>query len=128
MELDIKRLTSIKTAPAFRDRMQELGLDLRFLAGGFVSNESEFAAMKWRIARVNDPTPGIVRDAPRYYEINPTWESDEIRTFSREIRIPREAVEAGGTYRVRLRMKDSAGRWSHWSAPVQFVAGPPKGS
>jgi len=32
-------------------------------------------------------------------------------------------LRAGRTYRVRCRMKDSSGRWSHWSGPVQFVAG-----
>ncbi|MHC4498456.1 MAG: lamin tail domain-containing protein, partial [Planctomycetota bacterium] len=31
----------------------------------------------------------------------------------------------GRTYRVRCRMKDNSGRWSHWSDPNQFVAGEP---
>ena len=29
------------------------------------------------------------------------------------------------TYRVRVKMRDAAGHWSHWSAPVQFVSGAP---
>jgi hypothetical protein len=34
-------------------------------------------------------------------------------------------VEQGRTYRVRCRVKDSTGRWSYGSDPVQFVAGAP---
>ena len=34
-------------------------------------------------------------------------------------------MEPGHTYRARVRHKDANGGWSHWSAPVQFVASPP---
>jgi len=37
--------------------------------------------------------------------------------------IPRGIAEPGHTYRVRVRMKDQTGRWSHWSDPVEFIAG-----
>jgi hypothetical protein len=58
------------------------------------------------------------------YELNATWESDEItNSADREIQIPGSVVEVGRTYRVRSRMKDKTGRWSHWSSPVEFVAG-----
>jgi hypothetical protein len=59
------------------------------------------------------------------YEIDAVWESQEITHFSSDIRIPASAVETGRTYRVRCRMRDTSGRWSHWSEPVQFEAGPP---
>ena len=39
--------------------------------------------------------------------------------------MPPLAARAGQTHRVRVRHKDSTGRWSHWSAPLQFVAGTP---
>jgi hypothetical protein len=58
------------------------------------------------------------------YELNATWESDEITNPSDlEIQIPGSVVKTGRTYRVRSRMKDNTGRWSHWSSPVEFVAG-----
>lgn len=41
------------------------------------------------------------------------------------ITIPVGIAEPGHTYRVRCRMKDYTGRWSHWSAPIQFEAGEP---
>ncbi len=58
------------------------------------------------------------------YELNATWESDEITNpADRDIEIPGNAVRVGRTYRVRNRMKDNTGRWSHWSEPIEFVAG-----
>ena len=41
------------------------------------------------------------------------------------VRIPAAVVRPGRTYRVRCRMKDSAGRWSHWSNPQEFTVGEP---
>jgi len=68
------------------------------------------------------PVPGR---EPGKYEIDATWESDEIKPFTSTVKIPAAAVKPGRTYRVRCRMKDTTGRWSHWSNPVQFVAGEP---
>ena len=60
-----------------------------------------------------------------HYEIDAIWESGEITDFNDAIRIPATTLRPGRTYRVRSRMKDNTGRWSHWSDPVQFVAGEP---
>ncbi len=57
------------------------------------------------------------------YEIDPIWESGEITSFSSSAKIPGSVVKPGKTYRVRCRMKDNTGRWSHWSQPVEFTAG-----
>ncbi len=72
-----------------------------------------------------DETPVVVRNGPVKYEINAAWESEEIATFAGDITIPAAVVQPGRTYRVRCRMKDTSGRWSRWSNPVQFVAGEP---
>jgi hypothetical protein len=69
-------------------------------------------------------TPTLLRQ-PGKYEIESVWDSGPLTTFSANMRIPASAVHPGRTYRVRCRMKDNTGRWSHWSAPVQFVAGEP---
>lgn len=65
------------------------------------------------------------RREPGKYEIDAVWESLELNVFDPDILIPASVVEPGRTYRVRCRMKDNTGRWSHWSAPVQFKAGQP---
>ncbi len=65
------------------------------------------------------------RYEPGKYEIEPLWESADLTTFNADAKIPASVVKAGHTYRVRCRMKDTSGRWSHWSAPVQFVADEP---
>ncbi|MBN2473869.1 MAG: lamin tail domain-containing protein [Pirellulales bacterium] len=98
---------------------------LRFRSGTFSSPlGASFSAMQWRIARVTDPTsPDFDPSQPRHYEITATWQSDELTSFDDTITIPGGDIEVGKTYRVRVRMKDSNGRFSHWSEPVQFVAG-----
>jgi len=65
------------------------------------------------------------RSRPGKYEIDEAWESEELTEFDSTITIPASVVQPGRTYRVRCRMKDKTGRWSHWSEPVQFVAGEP---
>jgi hypothetical protein len=65
------------------------------------------------------------RNKPGKYEIDALWQSQELPEFSNTITIPASVVEPGRTYRVRCRMKDNTGRWSHWSDPNQFVAGQP---
>ena len=58
---------------------------------------------------------------PGKYEIDSVWESGELTEFKESVTIPASAVKPDRVYRVRCRMKDSTGRWSHWSAPVQFL-------
>lgn len=97
--------------------------DLRFRTTQFLGNGGSFAGMEWRIAEITDTTArDFDPDVPRNYEINATWESGELTTFDSEIVIPGAQIEAGKDYRVRVRMKDSNGRWSHWSNPLQFTA------
>jgi hypothetical protein len=87
-----------------------------------------FAAMQWRIAEVtNTLDPSFDPNERRKYEINATWDSGAITTFNETITIPSGNLAPGRTYRVRVRLRDAAGFWSHWSQPAQFVAAPGKG-
>ena len=61
--------------------------------------------------------------APRKLEVDALWESDELTTYDSDVLMPANGVKPGRTYRVRCKMKDDTGRWSHWSAPVEFIAG-----
>ncbi|UCE99680.1 MAG: lamin tail domain-containing protein, partial [Planctomycetota bacterium] len=74
-----------------------------------------------------DPNvPEIDHTGPGKYEIEALWESEDINDVNNStITIPGSVVRADRTYRVRSRMKDDTGRWSHWSDPYQFVAGEP---
>ena len=95
---------------------------LRFTASRY-PGASPFAAMKWRIAEITDTNaPAFDPADPKKYEINAAWESPELTTFNPDTVIPVDATKVGHSYRVRARFKDSTGRWSHWSSPVQFVA------
>ncbi|MBN1444411.1 MAG: lamin tail domain-containing protein, partial [Planctomycetes bacterium] len=95
-----------------------------------------FEAMEWRLAEVtaisgaatrllSDP---IWRAEPVRLEITPTWTSGEIETFDRSIAIPPWAATVGRKHRVRVRVKDNTGLWSHWSSRLEFTAGEPAGS
>ncbi|MCF7973185.1 MAG: lamin tail domain-containing protein [Phycisphaerae bacterium] len=73
-----------------------------------------------------DPASGpqtsvIVTGRRGHYEIDPVWQTDDITSFVGRIQIPSSEVTPHATYRVRCRMKDDTGRWSHWSAPEQFM-------
>jgi hypothetical protein len=70
-------------------------------------------------------TPPAPSKGPGKYEIEAAWDTGEIKRFNSTITVPGLAVTPGRTYRVRCRMKDTTGRWSHWSNSIQFVAGAP---
>ena len=94
---------------------------IKFKTSPFESTE-KFAAIQWRLGETALMTKNGRPTAPGKYEITPVWESGELTTFADEITVPSSAIKPGHTYRARARMKGSTGRWSHWSAPVQFVA------
>ena len=71
-----------------------------------------FGALEWRLA---------LMDEPGAFEIDASWESGELATFSNTIAIPTTAVRSGSIYRARVRHRDHSGRWSHWSTPVEFT-------
>jgi hypothetical protein len=84
-----------------------------------------FTAMKWRIAAVTDTnSPSYDPSEPRKFEAQAVWESDEFTVFNNTITVPGIGLNLDDFYRVRVRMKDTSGRWSHWSDPVQFKISP----
>ncbi len=109
--------------------------DLSFATTEFADPQGveTFAAMRWRIAEVTSiPDAGSVplddpvwTSAPIRFELEPTWESSELDRFEARFQFPFDVVDVGSHYRVRVRMKDDTNLWSHWSAPVEFVAGAP---
>ncbi len=85
-----------------------------------------FAAIEWRIGEVTDPAaPNYDPDDRIQYEVEAVWESGEQTTGANTVLIPFDALRVGSAYRARVRMKDTTGRKSHWSAPIQFIAGEP---
>lgn len=85
-----------------------------------------FAAIEWRLAEVSYPgVAGYTAGGPCRYEIQGLWTSGELTSYTNRIAIPEIVARPGHTCRARVRMKDAGGRWSHWSAPVEFVAGAP---
>jgi hypothetical protein len=117
------RDTSIPETPAitFIGKPGNSVNDLSLSTSPFSGN-GQFAAMEWRVGEVDVRKPAGERPLRGHYEITPVWESDESPSFKAEVIIPPDALKPGHTYRARVRMKDQSGRWSHWSAPYQFVA------
>ena len=74
--------------------------------------------VKWRLAEITDAkNAAIDAKLPVKYEINALWESEG----GTATEIPTKRLEKGHTYRIRARIQDGDGRWSHWSAPEQFT-------
>jgi hypothetical protein len=97
-----------------------------FVPASGANGGTTFGAIQWRIGEISAPgITGYVAGTKRKYEIENVWTSAELPTFSANQRVPLVSVEPGKTYRARVRHKDANGRWSQWSAPVQFVAGTP---
>ena len=102
-------------------------LDFRSSAfSASASGGTTFAAIQWRIGEIAAPgIPGYTAGEPRKYEVEDVWTSAEIAPFNATARVPVAYAKPGSTYRARVRHKDANGRWSHWSAPVQFTVGVP---
>ena len=100
---------------------------LTFTCSTFSSpSRSRFAAMEWRLAEVHNPAVADYDSArPNIYEIEGGFDSGELTSFDGDYQFSPLAVRVGRTYRARVRMKDTAGRWSHWSQPVEFQATSP---
>lgn len=92
---------------------------LQFAASPFkdAQGHNTFAAVQWRVGAI-----GKREGEPWKYEIESVWLGPETVTPNVETHIPANVCEPSRTYRVRARYKDNTGRWSHWSAPVEFVA------
>jgi len=98
---------------------------LTFRTSSF-SGPGQFASVQWRVGEITRPAlPSWQSDQPWKYEIEPAWESGALTGMSAEITVPADALKVGHVYRARAQMKDTTGRTSHWSAPVEFVAGEP---
>ncbi len=98
--------------------------DLLFQCSAYTSPKGadSFAALQWRIGQIAAPAiPGYVAGQPWKYEIEEVWTSPELAEFHNRVQIPASAVHVGATYRARVRMKDTEGRWSRWSEAVEFV-------
>jgi len=102
--------------------------DLRFSSTAFSDPQGSgsFRGMQWRVGEVAaDDRPAFDPTSPPPFEIDAVWESREITPFEPDITVPAGVVKVGGKYRVRVRMKDSTSRWSHWSDPLEFTASSP---
>ena len=90
------------------------------------SSATSFAKMEWRISEIYDPTTAnYVAGDPYLYEIENPSTSGELTSFDSSYLFPTVSARPGQTYRVRVRHQDTAGRWSHWSEPVEFMVSSP---
>ena len=94
--------------------------------GGTLFQAQEFAGLRWRLAEISNPrTEGYEPGEAMVFEIDSVWESEVISVFEPMMAVPADVARPGHTYRARVRMLNQLGEWSHWSEPVEFVAGQP---
>ena len=58
---------------------------------------------------------------PKVYEISSTWKREFTAPFSATLSLPLGVVQPGKKYRIRVRVQDTTGYYSHWSEPLEFV-------
>ena len=97
---------------------------LRFQTSAFRDPQGNdtFGAIQWRIGEVtSEAAPVYDPAAPLHFEVGAVWESGTLTEFADTISVDAHNLEVGHAYRARVRQQDATGRWSHWSAPYQFV-------
>lgn len=98
------------------------GLSFNCSEFGDPQGSNTFAAIEWRAGEVLDPSaPAYDLGTEPPYEIEAKWDSGTQTNYSNTVTIPISALKIGRAYRVRVRMQDTSGRWSHWSEPEQFI-------
>ncbi len=127
-EGDRTRVPATPTVAALTDTFPQDGLI--FETTPFEDPQGDaFAGIQWRVGEVqNSDAPGFDPTAPRVLEWNEVWSSGTLETFENPLVVPAAAVAIGHTYRVRVKMLDETGRWSHWSDPAEFTVEPPTAS
>lgn len=77
----------------------------------------------WRVGEISwSNAPAFDPALPRAYEITSVWESGVMSASDlNEVQVPAGLLKTGRVYRARARVGDGTGRWSFWSAPVQFT-------
>ena len=84
---------------------------------------ADFAAIQWRVAEVTDPGAPAYDPAKKFkLEWNADYDTGALPAFAGSFSFPGTVCKAGHAYRARVRHQDLSGRWSHWSAPLQFTA------
>lgn len=93
---------------------------LAFKAHNF--NKQTTQTIQWHIAEVNKNTKIVSsKTDPKIYEIVTTWKREFGAPFSATLSLPLGAVQPNKKYRIRVRVQDTTGYYSHWSAPIEFV-------
>ena len=96
---------------------------LRFTCSAFADPQgaNTFGAVQWRLAEINPTNTAITQPSQLRFEWDAAWDSGELKGPTNTIQVPAVAAVPGHLYRARVRHKDNTGRWSQWSAPVQFT-------
>lgn len=101
--------------------------DLKFTASAFSDPQGAgtFAAVQWRMAEITDPSAPAYNPAAKFkLEWDASYDSGAVAAPPvGPFVFPTSACQPGRAYRARVRYLDATGRWSHWSSPVQFIAG-----
>jgi hypothetical protein len=89
---------------------------LQLIASDFEDPQGQqtFAAREWRLAEIG---------GANQYEIEALWTLTTTTPSANTLNLPTILAVPGRSYRARVRQQDTSGRWSHWSAPLEFTAG-----
>jgi hypothetical protein len=93
---------------------------LQFKALDF--NKKTTQAIQWHVATVSKNNKIVSsKTDPKTYEIVTIWKREFAAPFRATLSLPLGAVRPGKKYRIRVRVQDTTGYYSHWSEPIEFV-------
>jgi hypothetical protein len=96
---------------------------LIFTSSAFAAPQgaSTFAALQWRVAEITPTNNPATNPMALKFEWDAVWDSGELPVFTNKTQVPAQLITPGKVYRARVRHQDTTGRWSNWSAPVEFT-------
>lgn len=105
---------------AYKGNLQFAVDSLQFKALGF--NTKTTQKIQWHIAEVTKNKQLIsLKTDPKIYEIVTKWKREFAAALGATLSLPLGAVQPSKNYRIRVRVQDTRGYYSHWSEPIEFV-------
>lgn len=99
-----------------RFTVDSLGFELSNL------NLQTIKTIEWHVAEINNhKKTSYLKTDPKIYEIVTIWKQANKSPEGLKALLPLGAVQPNHRYRIRARVQDTTGYYSHWSDPVEFV-------
>lgn len=85
-------------------------------------NKKTTQKIQWHVAEVPQHNKTLAAKADsKLYEIVTIWKREFAAPYGATLSLPLGAIRPNKNYRIRVRVQDTTGYYSHWSDPMEFV-------